>query len=132
MNKKFVEEFNITAPGFVLVENTLNMRYDDTNVRLVIKEPGKQLRIRPFYSFEKACEFIVKYAKSNFKNFDYDENVKYMPMEELNTEYRVVDKDKCVSYGLLKESNLPLTNIVTDGITNYYSTSIKFNPKDFK
>lgn len=132
MNKNFVEEFNITEPGFVLVENTLNMRFDDNSVRLVIKDPKKQIKIRTFYNFEEACDFIVKYAKTNYKKFDYFNNVKYMSMENLKTEYRIVDNDKCVSFGLLKEDNLPLTNIITDGITNYYSTSIKFNPKDFK
>lgn len=130
MNKKYVEEFNITSPGFVVVENLLNMRYDDDSIKVVIKKPNSTLMVRSFYDHEEAGDFINKFAKQNFNNFNFDKSVKVMPMMDLNTEYRVVDKEKCVSFGVIKEDKLPYTNIITDGITNYYSTSIKFNPND--
>lgn len=136
MNKKYVEELNITTPGFVIVENSLNMLFFDDSVRVVMKLPNKNLYVRSFFDYEKAIDFITEYInkKENreiFNNYRFSD-IQFLTMDNLDTEYRVVDKDKCVSFSPKRIKTSRYTEIETQKLTSYDSASIKIKYGDFK
>lgn len=124
MSARKVFEFEIEDIGYMGFRNVYDKNIYSLPIKLVYKNPKKELTLKSFKTIDDLCNFLfeqeIKY------NIDVESLLFFHTINDLDAEYRVVDKKQKKAFNLEIERNDDGNlEFKTEEIINYTFPRIK-------
>lgn len=124
MSARKVFEFEIEDIGYMGFRNVYDKNIYSLPIKLVYKNPKKELTLKSFKTIDDLCNFLfeqeIKY------NIDVESLLFFHTINDLDAEYRVVDKKQKKAFNLeIERNDEGNLEFKTEEIINYTFPRIK-------
>lgn len=124
MSARKVFEFEIEDIGYMGFRNVYDKNIYSLPIKLVYKNPKKELTLKSFKTIDDLCNFLfeqeIKY------NIDVESLLFFHTINDLDAEYRVVDKKQKKAFNLeIERNDNGNLEFKTEEIINYTFPRIK-------
>lgn len=124
MSARKVFEFEIEDIGYMGFRNVYDKNIYSLPIKLVYKNPKKELNIKSFKTLDEMTDFIID--QGDKYNIDIEPVFFFHTINDLDAEYRVVDKKQKKAFNLEIERNDDGNlEFKTEEIINYTFPRIK-------
>lgn len=125
MSAREIIEFEIDKIGYICIRNISDKNKYSLPIRLIYKNPKKQLTMKSFKTIDEVDSFLCEEAIKF--NIDVSLISGFYKIEDDSIEYRVVDRKNKIAYNITTEEkqDKDCYQLKTEKIENYSFSGIK-------